>query len=101
MAGSPRAASFGPPPDRQPHPPVQDARADLRPARYRHVRGRVHGPGRASSSAIRLVSRRPPSRGRPDRDRFANPAIPSALNRLTQRRTVAGMAVQQVRYPGR
>ena len=58
--------------------------------RYRQIRGSVHGPGRASSAAILLVSRRPPSWGRPHRGRSASPAIPSALNRPTQRRTVAG-----------
>ena len=29
---------------------------------YRRIRGRVQGPGRLRSAAIRLVSRRPPSR---------------------------------------
>jgi len=58
--------------------------------RYRWIRGRVHGPGRASSAAIRLVSWRPPGRGRPHRGRSASPASPSLLNRLIQRRTVAG-----------
>jgi hypothetical protein len=50
----------------------------------------AHGPGRDSRAAIRLVSRRPPSRGRPGRGRSASPATPSSLNRLIQRRTVAG-----------
>src|SRR5579872_1280542 len=60
--------------------------APLRP----RIRGRVHGPGRWSSAAIRLVSWRPPSAGRPDRGRPASPAVPSSLNRLIQRRTAAG-----------
>jgi hypothetical protein len=44
----------------------------------------------AEPAAIRLVSRRPPSGGRPHRGRSASPAIPSPLNRVIQRRTVAG-----------
>jgi hypothetical protein len=46
--------------------------------------------GRASSPAILLASRLPPSGGRPHRGRSASPANPSVLNRLIQRRTVAG-----------
>ena len=90
-SGSPRAVSLG----RRQIATSRTRRYSVRmltcgQPRYRRIRGRVHGPGRASSAAIRPVSRCPPSRGRPDRGRSASPASPSRLNRLIQRRTVAG-----------
>jgi hypothetical protein len=90
-SGSPRAVSFG----RRQIATSRTRRYSVRglmrgQPRYRRIRGRVQGPGRASSAAIRLVSRFPPSRGRPDRGRSASPACPSSLNRPIQRRTVAG-----------
>jgi hypothetical protein len=90
-SGSPRAVSLG----RRQIATKRTRRYSVRmltcgQPRYRRIRGRVHGPGRASSVAIRPVRRRPPSRGRPERGRSASPAIPPALNRLIQRRTVAG-----------
>jgi hypothetical protein len=48
----------------------------------------AHGPGRDSRAAIRLVSRRPPSRGRTGAGRPARSAL--RLNRMIRRRTVAG-----------
>ena len=90
-SGSPRAVGLG----RRQIATSQTRRYSVRALtcgqpRYRRIRGRVHGPGRLSSAAIRPVRRRPPSRGRPDRGRSASPASPSLLNRLIQRRTVAG-----------
>ena len=67
----------GPPPDRHPpHPPVQRPHAGLRPAQIAPDPRSVHGPGRSSSAAIRRVSRRPPSGGRPHRGRPASPPPP-------------------------
>jgi hypothetical protein len=60
------------------------------PGSSRPAPSRTPVPTRSSSAAIRLVSRRPPSAGRPGRGRSASPASPSSLNRPIQRRTVAG-----------
>jgi hypothetical protein len=61
--------------------------------RYRRIRGSVHGPGRASSAVIRLVSWRPPSRGRPDRGRSASPgeAAVNVLQLPVSQRLRAGL----------
>jgi len=90
-SGSPRAVSLG----RRQIATSRTRRYKVRALtcgqpRYRRIRGRVHGPGRSSSAAIRPVSWRPPRRGRPQRGRSASPAGPSSLNRLIHRRTVAG-----------
>lgn len=89
--GSPRAISFG-----RLHTAV------CRRRRYsvlRLIRGRpryrcslrtVHGLGRSSGAASRVVSRPAPSLGRPLRGRSSRPAPPLELKRAIHRRTVAG-----------
>jgi len=89
--GSPRAVSFG----RRQIATSRTRRYSVRrltcgQPRYCRIRVKVHGPGQPSRAAMRPVSRRPPSGGRPDRGRSASPASPSSLNRPIHRRTVAG-----------
>ena len=86
---------------RQPDPPVQRPRADLRPPQAAADPRQVQGPGRSSSAAIRLVSRRPPSRGRPDRGRSARPGQSFAVEPADPPAHRGRMAVQQLRDLGR
>jgi len=69
--------------------------------RYRPIRGRIHGLGRASSAAIRQVGWRPPSRDRPDRGRSASPAIPLTVEPAHPAAHGGRLAVQQRRDLGR
>jgi hypothetical protein len=90
MGGVAAGGQPGPPPDRhQPDPPVQGAHADLRPAQVLSDSGQ--GPRAPAGQQRGDPPGQPaPAQPGPSGPRPASPAVPSALNRLIQRRTVAG-----------